>query len=83
MFYKAEEHTKHNAAGYTTIAPSEHTNGHNKVAGYIHRTTCKLGLQVTDTRMYCEHVPERVINVKGTTIMWDVPVITDGSVLAN
>ena len=68
MFYKAEEHTKHNAAGYTTLAPSEHTNGHNKVAGYIHWTIRKhVGLQATD--MYYEHVPERVINVKGATTM--------------
>jgi len=44
MFYKAEEHTKHNAAGYTTLEPYEHTNGHNKVAGFIHRTICKRGV---------------------------------------
>ena len=76
MFYRAGEHTKHNAAGYTTLAPCEHTNGHNKVAGYIHRTIWKhMGLQVTD--MYYENVPEWIINVKGTTIMWYVPVITD------
>ena len=28
-------------------------------------------------------VPERVINMNSTTIMWDVPVITDGGILAN
>ena len=27
--------------------------------------------------------PERVINVKGTTMTWDVPVITDRTILAN
>ena len=32
---------------------------------------------------YYEHVPERVINVNTTTIMWDVPVIADRTVLAN
>ena len=43
---------------------------------------CKqAGLQVTD--VYYEHVPERVINVKGTTITWGVPVFTDETVLAN
>jgi len=53
-----------------------------KVAGYIHWTICKrMGLQVTDE--YDEHTPERVINFKGTTIMWDVPVTTDRTLLAN
>jgi len=51
------------------------------VAGYIYWMICKhLRLQVTDS--YCEHIPERVINVNGTTIMWGIPVITDGTILA-
>ena len=40
-----------------------------------------MGLQVTDR--YCEHIPDRVINVNGTTVTWDVPVITDHTVPAN
>jgi len=32
-----------------------------------------MGLQVTER--HCEHVPERVINVNSTTIVWHVPVI--------
>ena len=40
-----------------------------------------MGLLVTDK--YYEQTPERVINVNGTTIMWDVPVITDWTMLAN
>jgi len=40
-----------------------------------------MGLQVTDR--YCEHIPDRVINVNGTTVTWDVPVITDRTVPAN
>jgi len=39
-----------------------------------------MGLQVTEE--YYEHIPERVINVNGTTIKWDVLVITDGTILA-
>jgi ribosomal protein S17E len=57
--YKAEEHTKHNVAGCTTLVPSAHTNIHNNVAGYIQRTICKyMGLQVTGR--YCEHLHERL-----------------------
>jgi hypothetical protein len=49
MCYKAEEHMKHIVAGCTTLAPSEYTIRHNKVAGYIHWMICKhMGLQVTD-----------------------------------
>jgi len=72
---------KHIVVGCTTLAPSEFANGHKEVAGYIHRLCKHTGLQATDK--YCEHIPERVINVNGTPIVWDVPVITDQTVLAN
>jgi len=49
IWYKAAEHMKHIVAGCTALAPSEYTNRHNKVAGYIHWMMCKhMGLQVTD-----------------------------------
>jgi hypothetical protein len=60
MCYKAEENIKCIVLGCTTLAPSEYTKRHNKVAGYIHWTICKhMGLQVTDK--YYEHIPERII----------------------
>jgi hypothetical protein len=67
MCYKAEEHTTHIVAGCTTVAPSDYSE-------------C-VGLQVTDK--YYEHVPGIVINVSGTTVMWDVPGTTDRTILAN
>jgi hypothetical protein len=38
---------------------------------------CKKG------ETYYGHIPERVLNVNGITIMWGVPVITVSSVVAN
>ena len=29
------------------------------------------------------NIPERVINVNSTAVMWDIPVITDRKILAN
>jgi len=58
MSCKAQGHIKHIIVGCTTLAPSEYTNRHNNVAGYI-----RMGLQVTDK--YYEHIPERVVNVNG------------------
>ena len=40
-----------------------------------------MGLQVTDN--YYEHIPEKIINVNSTTTIWDVPVVTDRTILAN
>ena len=40
-----------------------------------------MGLQFSD-RSY-EHIPDRVIYINGTAIMWDIPVITDRAILAN
>ena len=74
--YKAEEHIQHIVARCPTLASSEYSNRHSKVAAYIHCTICKhVGLQGTDK--FYEHIPEWFINVNSTTIMWDVPVITD------
>ena len=36
-----------------------------------------MGLWVADR--YYEHIPERVLNANGATVMWDVPVITDST----
>ena len=52
MCHKAEEHIKCTVAGYITLVPSEYTDRHNKVAGYIHWMICKhMGLQVSDSSM--------------------------------
>jgi hypothetical protein len=81
MCYNAE-HTKHSVVGCINHAPSEYSNIYNKVSGYIHRTICKhMGLQVTNR--YYEHISERIININGTTIMWDASVITDWIILEN
>jgi hypothetical protein len=73
---------KHFVARCTKLASSEYNIGHNNVAGYIHWKACKrMGLQVTDR--YCEHIQDRVINVNGTTGVWDLPVIPDRTVPAN
>jgi hypothetical protein len=75
MCYNAE-HIKHTVVGCTNLAPSEYSNIYNKVSGYIHWTICKhMGLEVTNR--YYEYIPERVININGTIVMWDAPVITD------
>jgi len=59
---------------YETLAPSEYTNRHNKVVGYIHWMVCKhMALQVTDK--YYENIPIRVININSTTTVWDILVI--------
>ena len=82
MCYNAEENIKHIVQGCTLLVLCEYINKHNKVAGYIHWTVCKrVGLHVTDR--YHGHIPERVINVSGTAIMWNVPAVTDRKILAN
>jgi hypothetical protein len=79
--YKAEEHMKRSVTGCTTLGQSEYTDRHSMVASYIHWTICKhLGSRVTDN--HYEHIPETVINVNGTTIIRDVPVFTDRTILA-
>lgn len=82
MCNRAEEHISHLVAGCSTLAPTEYTHRHNKVAAYIHWIICReLGVQVQDK--YYEHVPEKVLNINDTIVLWDVPIITDRTILAN
>jgi hypothetical protein len=82
MCQKAEEHIKHIIAGCIIIAPSEYSNRHNKGANYIPWAICKcMELQITDK--YYEYMPERVINVNDTTVIWDILVIADQTILTN
>jgi len=77
----AEEHIKRTVAGYTVLASPGYTNRHSWVAGYIHWTIYEhMGLEVTENSH--EYLPERVINVKSTSIMKDVLVVRDGTVQA-
>jgi hypothetical protein len=81
MCSKAEEHMKHTVVGCTTLGQSEYTDRHNKLASYINWTICKqMGSRVPNN--YYEHIPETAINVNGITIMWDIPVFTDRTILA-
>jgi len=74
MCYKAEEHIKRIVAGCTTLAPSEYTNTHKKVAGYIHWVICKhMGLQVTVK--YYEHVPETSRFFPPTSNCWALRMV--------
>jgi len=40
-----------------------------------------MGLQVIDK--YREHIPHSFMNASSSSIMWHVPAITDGKILAN
>ena len=56
-------------------------NRQNKVAVYIYWTISKdMELQVTEN--YYKHIPEIVKTVNGSTIVWDVPVTTDRTILS-
>lgn len=80
--HKAEEHVSHVIAGCSALAPSEYTQRHNKVAAYIHWTICKeIGLPVADK--YYEHSPDKVAQHNNVVLLWDVPIITDRTILAN
>ena len=71
---KAEEHMHHIVQGCTILM-------------HLNTLTDRISWLVTSTERYvkrcCGHVPERVINVNVTPIMWDVPAVTDRTILAN
>lgn len=78
----AEEHISHVVAGCTTLAPSEYTHRHNRVARYLHWVMCKH-FNVPVPEKYYEYTPEKVVNTNDVTLMWDVPIITDREIHAN
>ena len=82
MCNTVEETVSHILSGCTTLAPTEYTHRHNKVASYIHWAICKeLGVAVPDKRY--DHEPQALINTQDCTIMWDQPIGTDRTTNAN
>jgi hypothetical protein len=74
------EHIKHFVAVCMPLALSGCTNRHNNVAVDIYWTIFKP-VRLQGTENFYEHVTETIINVKSTTIMWDIQVIKDGILL--
>jgi len=69
MCYVAEVHVKHVVAKCTTLVPFEYTTK-------TQWTVCKhMVLQITDE--FYKHTPERVLNINGTTIIWDRAILAN------
>jgi hypothetical protein len=65
----AAEHIKHIVAKCTTLVPFEYTTK-------TQWTVCKhMVLQITDK--YYKHISERVLNVNGTTVIWDQTILAN------
>ena len=80
--HKAEEHINHLIAGCSALAPNEYLERHNKVASYIHWTTCRQ-YQIPVEDKYYNHTPQKVVKKGDVTILWDLPIITDRTIMAN
>lgn len=82
MCSSKEETISHILSGCTTLAATEYTYRHNKIASYIHWLMCKeLGTEVQDK--WYDHEPQPVINTQDCTIMWDHSIRTDRTIGAN
>ena len=69
--HKAEEHINHLIAGCSALAPNEYLERHNKVASYIHWTTCKE-YQFAVEDMYYYHTPQNVVKKGDVIILWGI-----------
>jgi hypothetical protein len=76
------ETVDHIISGCPVLANNEYTERHNKVAGYIHWNICKH-YNVDVCEKWYEHTPQKVVEKDHTTIMWDMPIITDRKIEAN
>jgi len=78
MCYKVEEHIKHTVVGCTTFAPSEYTNSHNKIAGYIHWTIYKHYHRSNNTSKPPDIVPRDKKEKTGLLINIAIPDDSNG-----
>ena len=82
LCHQQEEHVSHIVSGCSILAPKEYTHRHNRVTSYLHWTVLQnYGFQV-EKRWY-EHQPQKIVEGKDVTIMYDVAVNTDRAVGAN
>ena len=64
------------------LTGTQYVRRHDMIGRYVHWCTMKdKGVKVEESWM--KHVPEKVVENNGTTIMWDSAIITDRKVKAN
>ena len=76
------ETVHHIVSGCKMLAGTKYLFRHNQVAKYIHWRLLKdRGFEVKES--WIEHNPRETETLNGTTILWDVPLLTDKKVKCN
>ena len=74
---------EHVISGCQTLAADQYLNRHIQVAAQLHLDICRhYGIKV-EAEYWYQHKPERVMENKKATILWDSPIITDRHVPCN
>lgn len=79
---ESEETIYHVMSACPVLAQREYISRHDRVAKALHHKICQ-NHNIEVTRKWYEHDPPQVINKDHVTILWNQPVRTDRTILAN
>ena len=79
---KYEETVDHIISGCPVLAPKEYMDRHDKIGQYIHWKLCQH-YNFPCAEQWYNHHPEKVVQDKDITILWDFEIHTDRHIKAN
>ena len=82
LCHEFDESVEHIVSGCPVLAKKEYLERHDKALIYVHWNICKYH-QIDVRNKWYDHEPEKVVEGKDATILWDMPIITDKEIKAN
>ena len=82
LCHEFDESVEHIVSGCPVLAKKEYLERHDKALIYVHWNICNY-YQIDVPNKWYDHKPEKVVEGKDATILWDMPIITDKEIKAN
>ena len=82
MRYNCDERVDHIVSGCLVLTKDEYLYRHDKAAAYMHWKICKQ-YKLPPTEKWNEHKHKTVMENDECTVLWDMPIHTDGEIKAN
>ena len=82
FYEKIEETVDHLVSGCPIMTPHEYLQRHDRVGQCIHWKICQH-YNAQYAKSWYEHMPQKVVEAKSATVLWDFSIHTDRTIQAS